>query len=136
MKKNREARRAEKEKAAAIKKRVREGVDVKRPIIKVPPMITEITDDIVGKRVWYFTPNEGVGSVLVTALHSVQGRDGKTKWGLWYDKTLRTGKVQSRIFWLYKMPVFPSRQSCERWIRVLLEKSKSDAKLNRAKGLE
>ena len=117
--------------------KIRSGVDLNAPKqIKIPPLIDKFDDSLVGKRVWFFDPHEGVKFITVTGLYSVKGRGGRDKWGLWYDYTEQNGRVHSKTLWVRDYPLFKSRQFCQRWVRALLEKSVAEGKMNRAVGLE
>jgi len=116
--------------------KIRGGIDVNNPPTKIPPMIEQIDDRLVGQRVWFFNPKYGVQSILVTGVYSIQGRCRITKWGLWYDDKKENGKVYSRTLWVREQPLFKTRQFCMRWVRALLEKSKAEMKMNKAIGLE
>lgn len=99
--------------------------------------IEEISDDLVGRIVWFFHPRHGVVHILVTGVYNHLGRKGLVKWGLMYDRTdAVTGRVHSRTLWLTDYPLFTTRQRCEKWIRALLEKSKLDAYMDAAMGFQ
>lgn len=97
-------------------------------VVRLPNTV-KLDDDLVGKKVWYFHPRDGVSHVKVTGLYKTTGRYGDTQWGLWYDYVTERGRVLSRMIWVKDYPIFDSRTKCERWVEAMLKKSAIDREM-------
>ena len=100
-----------------------------------PIPITEPSEDIIGKTVWFFHPLRGVIHITVTGVFNAVGRHRVTKWGLDYIYHRPDGKDIKMTLWVKDYPLFETRIRCERWVEAMLAKSRADAELDGALGL-
>lgn len=98
--------------------------------------ITEIDDSLVGKRIWYFHPTQGVSSVFVTGIYHTIGHHRRDRYGLYYDRPNKAGKAVTNCLWVKDYNLFPTRTGCEQWVNAMLRKSNADRHINMALGLE
>ena len=99
-------------------------------------MVTEFTDDLVGRRLWYFHPKNGVSHILVTGVEHVTGKHRQDKVGLMFDGFGRRGKPLTLTLWVKDFLFFESRLRCEKWVRAMLDKSNAEKSMDKFMGLE
>lgn len=123
--------------AARYIQKIRSGVDVnKGEPLPLPRTITEIDEKLVGKRVWYFHPTDGVSFVTVTGIYRAVGRNHKIKYGLEYEGKNRAGGALTKMLWVKDYTLFDSRMKCNRWLAAMIERSEADMVMNKALGIE
>ena len=117
--------------------KIRGGEIVNRPKKEfTPTTIREINEDLIGKRVFFFHPTDGIMFITVKGLYKGKGRESFTKYGLVYEYEDEKLRVHQKTVWVRDQLLFRSRGACESWVKAMLQKSEADKFINRAKGLE
>ena len=102
----------------------------------VPKFISKITDDLIGRRVWYVDPTSGVSSIVVVDIYSAMGGNRQMRYGLLYEYQKKKGSIGRKTLWVKDYTLFDSRGKCNQWLKAMIEKSEAERVMNKALGLE